>query len=136
MEMSKSMSTRTIADEARELYDLATLLAMDVAAQHVVNGRGDALTVSRAVTQRDAAKNLLDALSASDLGSIELPERQIDAAGCGAVVDAMLADESSRLNKSMRLANLDAIEGILDEAHASPEFYRALANMRREAEAS
>ncbi len=127
------MTKLTIADEARDLYDLATLLALDVAAQLVVNGRGDALTVSRAVTQRDAAKNLLDALSASDLGSIELPERQIDAAGCGAVIDAMLADKGSALSKSMCLANLDAIEGILDEAHASPEFYKALEDMRREA---
>ena len=38
--------------------------------------------------------------------------------------------------RESRLANLDAIEDILDEAHASPEFYRALANMRREVEAS
>lgn len=130
------MTKQTIADEARELYDLATLLAVDVVSQFVVNGRGDALTVSRAVTQRDAAKNLLDALSASDLGSVELPERQIDVSGCGAVIDAMLEDEHGRLSRSMRLANLDGIKAVLDEVGASPEFYKARADMSREAEAS
>ena len=130
------MSNRTISDEARELYDLATLLAMDVVSQFVVNGRGDALTVSIAVNQRDAAKNLIDRISASGIGDIELPERQIDVAGCGAVIGAMLADKGSVLSKSMRLANLDGIKDVLDEVGASPEFYRVLADMRREAEDS
>lgn len=130
------MTKQTIADEARELYDLATLLAVDVVSQHVVNGSGDALTVSRVVTQRTAAKNLLDALSASDLGSIELPERRIDAAGCGAVIDAILADEKSELNRSMHLANLNGIKDIHDEVHAYPEFYKALSDMRNEVETS
>lgn len=130
------MTKRTIADEARELYDLATLLAVNVVSQFVVNGSGDALTVSMAVNQRDAAKSLLDRVYASGIGGVELPERQIDTAGCGAVIDAMLADESSRLSRSMRLATLDGIKDILDEVHAGPEFYRALADMRREAEAS
>ena len=130
------MSKQTIADEARDLYDLATLLAMDVVSQFVVNGRGDALTVSIAVNQRDAAKNLIDRISASGIGDIELPERQIDVTGCGSVIDAMLDDKSSRLSRSMRLANLDGIKDVLDEVGASPEFYKVLADMRREAEAS
>lgn len=130
------MTKRTIADEAHELYDLATLLAMDVAYQFVVKGRGDALTVSMAVNQMEAARNLLDAISASDLGCIELPDRRNDVAGCGAAIDAMLADKASGLSRSMYLANLDAIEGILDEVNAGPEFYRALGDMRREAEES
>lgn len=128
------MTKRTIADEARELYDLATLLALDVVAQLVVNGRGDALTVSIAVNERSAAKNLLDRISASGIGGVELPERRIDVEGCAPLVDAMLADKGSALNKSMRLANLDAIEGILDEVHASREFYDALGEMRAEVE--
>lgn len=86
------MTKRTIADEAREAYDLVTLLAVDVVSQLVVNGHGDALTVSMAVNQRKAAKSLLDRIHASGIGGVELPERQIDAAGCGAVIDAMLAD--------------------------------------------
>lgn len=130
------MPNRTIADEARELYDLSTLLAVDVVSQLVVNGRGDALTVSKAVNERDAAKNLLDRISASGIGDIELPNRQIDVSGCGAVIDAMLADKGSVLSRSMRLANLDGIKDILDDVGAGPEFYRALADMRREAEAS
>ena len=36
----------------------------------------------------------------------------------------------------MRLANLDGIKDVLDEVGASPEFYKVLADMRREAEAS
>lgn len=130
------MTKRTIADEVRDLYDLATLLAVDVVAQFVVNGRGDALTVSEVVNQRRAAKNLLDSISASSIGDVELPERQIDAAGCGAVIDAILADEKSELNRSMRLANLNGIKDILDEVHAYPEFYKALSDMRNEVETS
>lgn len=130
------MSKQTIADEARDLYDLATLFAMDVVAQFVVNGRGDAMTVSRAVNTRDGAKKLLEDISGSRIGAIELPERQIDVTGCGSVIDAMLDDESSRLSRAMRLANLDGIKDVLDEVGASPEFYRVLADMRREAEAS
>ena len=130
------MTKRTIADEASEIYDLATLLAIDVVSQFVVNGRGDAMTVSRAVNSRNVAKRLLEDISGSRIGAIELPERQIDVSGCGAVIDAMLEDEHSRLSRSMRLANLDGIKDILDEVGASPEFYRALANMRREVEAS
>ena len=95
------MPNRTIADEARELYDLSTLLAVDIVSQLVVNGRGDALTVSMAVNGRDAAKSFLDRISASGIGAIELPERQIDVTGCGSVIDAMLDDESSRLNSNL-----------------------------------
>ena len=95
------MPIQTIADEARELYDLATLLAMDVVSQFVVNGRGDAITVSRAVNSRGVAKKLLEDISSSRIGAIELPERQIDVSGCGAVIDAMLDGESSRLNSNL-----------------------------------
>lgn len=130
------MTKRTIADEARELYDLATLLAVDVVSQLVVNGCGDELTVSMAVNQREAAKNLLERISTSGIGGVELPDRQIGAEGCGAVIDAMLADESSRLSSSMHLATLDGIKGILDEVHAGPVFYKVLDDMRRDAEAS
>lgn len=86
------MNARTIADEARDLYDLATLLALDVASQRVANGRGDASTVSCAVSARGAAKRLVDALSGSEVAGIELPERRVDASGCGEIVDAMLAE--------------------------------------------
>ena len=72
------MPKRTIADEARELYDLATLLALDVAAQLVVNGRGDASAVSYAVNARGASKRIADVLLGSEVGGIELPERQVD----------------------------------------------------------
>lgn len=87
------MAKPTIADEARDLYDLATLLALDVAAQYVVNARGDEMTVAMAMMQTNTAKRLLADISASDIGSIELPERQVDAAGCGAAIDALLAGE-------------------------------------------
>lgn len=130
------MTKRTIADEASDLYDLATLLAIDVVSQFVVNGRGDAMTVSRAVNIRDVAKRLLEDISGSCIGGIELPELQIDVSGCGAVIDAMLAGKRSSLNRSMRLANLDGIKDILDEVGAGPEFYRVLADMKSEAEAS
>ncbi len=125
------MNARTIYDEARDLYDLAAVLALDVTAQLVVNGRGDALTVSRAVEQMKSAKNLLDTISASEIGGIELPERQADAAGCGEAVESMLADEG--LRSQMRLANLDAIEDVLDEVGVGPEFYSALEDMRADA---
>lgn len=125
------MSARTIYDEAHDLYDLSAVLAMDVTAQLVMNRRGDALTASRAVTQMESAKNLLDTISASDIGGIELPERQFDAAGCGEAVEAMLADEG--LRSQMRLANLDAIEDVLDEVGAGQEFYSALEDMRADA---
>ena len=46
----------------------------------------------------------------------------------------MLADKE--LSRQMRLANLDGIKDVLDEVGASPEFYKVLADMRREAEAS
>lgn len=130
------MSRQTIADEARDIYDLATLLTLDVVAQFVVNGNVDAMTVSRAVNIRGVAKKLLEDISGSRIGAIELPERQIDVTGCGSVIDAMLADKGSVLSKSMRLANLDGIRDVLDEVGASPEFYKVLADMRREAEAS
>lgn len=130
------MTKQTISDEARDLYDLATLLAIDVVSQFVVNGRGDAMTVSRAVNSRSVAKKLLEDISGSRIGGIELPERQIDVSGCGVVIDAMLEDEHSRLSRSMRLANLDGIKDILDEVGAGPEFYRVLADMKSEAEAS
>ena len=130
------MTKQTIADEARELYDLATLLAVDVVSQFVVNGRGDAMTVSRAVNSRNVAKRLLEDISGSRIGAIELPERQIDVSGCGAVIDAMMEGDHSSLSRSMRLANLDGIKAVLDEVGASPEFYKALADMSREAEAS
>lgn len=90
------MSKRTIADEARGVYDLVTLLAVDVASQLVVNGRGDALTVSMAASQREAAKSLLDRISASGIGGVELPERQIDTVGCGNVIDACLPTWGAR----------------------------------------
>ena len=48
----------------------------------------------------------------------------------------LVSDGDLPTEKEERLANLDGIKDILDEAHASPEFYRALANMRREVEAS
>ena len=95
------MSKQTIADEARDLYDLATLLTLDVVAQFVVNGHGDAMTVSRAVNIRDVAKKLLEDISGSRIGAIELPERQIDVTRCGSVIDAMLDGESSRLNSNL-----------------------------------
>ena len=95
------MSKQTIADEARDLYDLATLLTLDVVAQFVVNGHGDAMTVSRAVNIRDVAKKLLEDISGSRIGAIELPERQIGVTGCGSVIDAMLDGESSLLNSNL-----------------------------------
>ena len=87
------MTKRTIADEARELYDLATLLALDVAAQLVVSGRGGTPIVSKAMGIATRAKELLGDLDGSDVGGAEIPDRLIDAAGCGAVIDAMLAGE-------------------------------------------
>lgn len=48
----------------------------------------------------------------------------------------LVSDGDLPTEKEERLANLDGIKDILDEAHASPEFYRALADMRREVEAS
>ena len=125
------MNARTIADEARDLYDLATLLALDVASQYVVSRSGDATVVSCTANARGAAKRLVDVLSSSEIAGIELPERQKDASGCGELVDAMLADEG--LRSQMRLANLDAIEDVLDEVGAGQEFYSALEDMRADA---
>ena len=55
----------------------------------------------------------------------------------GMTIDYLFASDGNLPTEhESRLANLDAIEDILDEVHAGPEFYRALADMKREAEAS
>lgn len=55
----------------------------------------------------------------------------------GMTLDYLFASDGDLPSeKEERLANLDAIEDILDEACASSEFYRVLADMRREVEAS
>lgn len=48
----------------------------------------------------------------------------------------LVSDGDLPTEKEERLANLDAIEDILDETHARPEFYMALENMRNEVETS
>ena len=47
-----------------------------------------------------------------------------------------VSDGDLPTEKEERLANLDGIKDVLDEVGASPEFYRVLADMRREAEDS
>ena len=48
----------------------------------------------------------------------------------------LVSDGDLPTEKEERLANLDGIKDVLDEVGASPEFYRVLADMRREAEES
>lgn len=48
----------------------------------------------------------------------------------------LASDGDLPTEKEERLANLDAIEGILDEVRASREFYDALGEMRAEVEQS
>lgn len=86
------MTKRTIADEAQELYDLATLLAIDAASRHVVNEVGERGLVMRVATIRETVRRLCEDISASELGALELPDRACVTSGCGKAVEAMIGN--------------------------------------------
>lgn len=90
------MSVRTISDEACELCDIATLLAVDLGAQLVTNGLGDMDLLTRAVGVREMAKQLASMIDGTNVGRIEIPARSISASGCSEALDDVMSGWAKR----------------------------------------
>ena len=90
------MSVRTIADETRELYDLATLIAVDLGAQLVVNGLGDMDLLTHAMGVREMAKQLASMVDGANVGRIEVPTRNVSTIGCSEALDVVISDWAKR----------------------------------------
>lgn len=124
------MTRRTIADEARELYDISTILALDVASQLVVNGRGDRKLVMRAACLRESVRKICEDISSSELGAIELPDRSSMTSGCGKVLEAMIEN-----HKVLATARVESIaDAMLEGREDDPEVREIADELRNTAQ--
>lgn len=121
------MTKRTISDEARELYDLATLLAVDVVSQFVVNGHGDMKLVMRAACLRESVRKICEDISSSELGAIELPDRSSMTSGCGKVLESMIEN-----HKLLATARVESIADAMLEGNEDDPEVREIADELRE----
>lgn len=90
------MTKKTIADEARELCDIATLLAVDLGAQLVTNGLGDMDLLTRAMGVREMAKQLASMVDGASVGRIEVPARNVSTSGCSEALDVVMSGWAKR----------------------------------------
>lgn len=90
------MTKKTISDEARELCDIATLLAVDLGAQLVVNGLGGMDLLTHAMGVREMAKQLASMVDGANVGRIEIPARSVSPSGCSEVLDSVMSSWTKR----------------------------------------
>lgn len=121
------MTKKTIADEAREVCDLVTLLALDVASHHVINGIGERKLVMRVATLRESARKVCEDVSASKFGAIELPDRSLLVSGCGKAVEAMISNRNL-----LATARVEAVADAMLDGHEDEPEIREIADELRD----